>query len=41
VGLVSGGYGVAELEGAGAFRVYNDPEDMLQHLEQLGIPGLD
>jgi len=35
----SGGYGGNELERAGAFRVYNDPDDMLQHLEQLGLPG--
>lgn len=39
VSLRSGGYGGDELERAGAFRVYNDPRDMLQHLEQLGLPG--
>jgi HAD superfamily hydrolase (TIGR01509 family) len=39
VSLLSGGYGGDELERAGAFRVYSDPQDMLQHLEQLGLPG--
>lgn len=39
VGLLSGGYGQEELESAGAFRVYNDPADLLMHLEQLGLPG--
>jgi HAD superfamily hydrolase (TIGR01549 family) len=41
VGLLSGGYSQEELERAGAFRVYEDPRDMLIHLEQLGIPGPD
>lgn len=39
VGLLSGGYGQDELEQAGAFRVYDDPADLLMHLEQLGVPG--
>lgn len=39
VGLLSGGSGQAELEGAGAFRVYSDPADLLLHIEQLGLPG--
>jgi HAD superfamily hydrolase (TIGR01509 family) len=39
VGLLSGGYGPRELEGAGAFRVYQDPADLLAHIEDLGIPG--
>ncbi len=39
VGVLSGGYGEEELERAGAFRVYADAADMLQHLEQLGLPG--
>ncbi len=39
VGLLSGGSSQAELEGAGAFRVYDDPADLLQHIEQLGLPG--
>jgi HAD superfamily hydrolase (TIGR01549 family) len=41
VGLLSGGYGPDELERAGAFRVYCDPADMLLHLEQLGLTGVD
>ena len=39
VGMLSGGYSQEELERAGAFRVYQDPGDLLAHLEQLGIPG--
>lgn len=39
VGVLSGGYGEEELHRAGAFRIYSDPEDMLLHLEQLGLPG--
>jgi phosphoglycolate phosphatase-like HAD superfamily hydrolase len=39
VGLLSGGSGLEELNGAGAFRVYSDPADLLAHLEQLGVPG--
>jgi HAD superfamily hydrolase (TIGR01549 family) len=37
VGLLSGGYSQAELEQAGAFRVYADPADMLEHIEDIGI----
>ena len=37
VGFLCGGYGQAELEGAGAYRVYKDPADLLQHLGELGI----
>lgn len=37
VGLLSGGYGRDELERAGAFRVYEDPADMLVHLHELGV----
>jgi HAD superfamily hydrolase (TIGR01509 family) len=37
VGLLSGGYSQAELEQAGAFRVYADPADMLEHLEDVGL----
>jgi HAD superfamily hydrolase (TIGR01509 family) len=37
VGLLSGGYGQEELERAGAFRVYADPRDLLDHLDELGI----
>lgn len=39
VGLLSGGYGQEELERAGAFRVYGDPQELLEHIEQLGLPG--
>jgi phosphoglycolate phosphatase-like HAD superfamily hydrolase len=37
VGLLTGGLGRDELEGAGAYRVYEDPEDLLLHLDELGI----
>ena len=40
VGILAGGYGEEELHKAGAFRIYSDPEDMLLHLEQLGLPGI-
>jgi HAD superfamily hydrolase (TIGR01509 family) len=39
VGLLSGGYGEDELERAGAYRVYEDPADLLLHLDELGIRG--
>ena len=37
VGLLCGGYGREELERSGAFRIYADPEEMLLHIEDLGI----
>jgi HAD superfamily hydrolase (TIGR01509 family) len=37
VGLLSGGYGQDELERAGAYRVYQDPRDLLSHLDELGV----
>jgi phosphoglycolate phosphatase-like HAD superfamily hydrolase len=37
VGLLSGGYGEDELQRAGAYRVYQDPEDLLAHLDELGV----
>ncbi len=37
VGLLSGGYGQEELERTGAYRVYEDPADLLRHLDELGI----
>ena len=37
VGLLSGGYGREELERAGAFRVYEDPADLLAHLDEVGV----
>ena len=36
IGLLSGGYGLEELERAGAYRVYEDPADMLRHLDEIG-----
>ena len=41
VGLLSGGYGQDELERAGAYRVYEDPADMLRHLDELGLRAVD
>lgn len=35
IGLLSGGYGREELERAGALRVYDDPKDMLDHLDEI------
>jgi HAD superfamily hydrolase (TIGR01509 family) len=35
VGLLSGGYGQEELERAGAFRVYEDPADVLRHIDEI------
>ncbi len=37
VGLLTGGYGEEELEKAGAYRVYEDPADLLIHLDELGV----
>jgi HAD superfamily hydrolase (TIGR01509 family) len=37
IGVLSGGYGREELDGAGAYRVYEDPADLLAHLDELGI----
>jgi HAD superfamily hydrolase (TIGR01549 family) len=37
VGLLSGGYGQDELERAGAYRVYQDPLDLMEHLDELGV----
>jgi phosphoglycolate phosphatase-like HAD superfamily hydrolase len=36
VGLLSGGYGQEELERGGAARVYEDPADLLKHLDEVG-----
>jgi HAD superfamily hydrolase (TIGR01549 family) len=36
IGLLSGGYGQEELERAGAYRVYEDPADLLHHLDEVG-----
>jgi phosphoglycolate phosphatase-like HAD superfamily hydrolase len=37
IGLLSGGYGEEELERAGAYRVYQDPADLLKHLDEVGV----
>ena len=39
VGVLSGGYGADELERAGAYRVYDDPAMLMQHLDELGVRG--
>jgi len=41
IGVLSGGYGREELERAGAYRVYEDPADLLAHLDEVGVrePG--
>ena len=36
VGLLSGGYGADELRQSGAFRVYEDPADLLRHVDEVG-----
>jgi phosphoglycolate phosphatase-like HAD superfamily hydrolase len=36
VGLLSGGYSQDELERAGAYRVYEDPADLLKHIDEVG-----
>lgn len=37
VGLLSGGTAADELERAGALRVYQDANDLLAHLEEIGV----
>ncbi len=37
VGLLAGGYGQEELERAGAYRVYQDPANLLAHLDEVGL----
>jgi HAD superfamily hydrolase (TIGR01509 family) len=39
VGMLCGGSGRDELERAGAYRVYEDPRDLLDHLDELGVQG--
>lgn len=41
IGLLSGGYGQDELERAGAYRVYEDPADLLNHLDEVGVRGAE
>jgi HAD superfamily hydrolase (TIGR01509 family) len=40
VGLMSGGYGEDELARAGAYRIYQDPADLLTHLDEVGIRNI-
>jgi HAD superfamily hydrolase (TIGR01509 family) len=37
VGLLSGGYGKEELERAGAYRVYEEPAELMRHLDEIGV----
>jgi HAD superfamily hydrolase (TIGR01509 family) len=37
IGLLSGGYGREELSYSGAYRVYDDPQDLLDHLDEVGV----
>lgn len=37
IGLLSGGYGREELIYSGAFRVYEDPAELLAHLDEVGV----
>ncbi|HVL25085.1 MAG TPA: HAD hydrolase-like protein, partial [Thermomicrobiales bacterium] len=37
IGVRSGGYGGDELREAGAYRVYDDPLDLLNHLDEVGV----
>ncbi|MBA3913587.1 MAG: HAD family hydrolase [Acidobacteriales bacterium] len=37
IGLLCGGYSEGELTDAGAYRVYNDPADLLAHLHDVGL----
>jgi HAD superfamily hydrolase (TIGR01509 family) len=35
VGLLSGGYGLEELQNSGALRVYEDPADLYRHIDEV------
>jgi hypothetical protein len=35
-GFSAAGYGLDELQDAGAFRVYEDPADLLLHIDEVG-----
>ncbi|MCF5710293.1 HAD-IA family hydrolase [Pseudomonas syringae] len=35
IGLLSGGYDIGELERAGALRVYEDAQDLLEHMDEI------
>jgi HAD superfamily hydrolase (TIGR01509 family) len=36
IGVLSGGYGLEELERAGAYRVFADPAELLLHIDEVG-----
>jgi HAD superfamily hydrolase (TIGR01509 family) len=36
IGFLSGGYGTDELQRSGAYRVFDDPADMLNHIDEIG-----
>lgn len=38
-GLLSGGYGTGELRQSGALWVYDDPADLLNHIDEVGSRG--
>jgi HAD superfamily hydrolase (TIGR01509 family) len=35
IGLLSGGHGLDELQNSGAIRVYEDPADLLRHIDEV------
>ncbi len=37
LGLLSGGLSLEEMIGAGAYRIFANPEDLLAHIEELGL----
>ncbi|MDQ0475352.1 HAD family hydrolase [Labrys wisconsinensis] len=37
IGLLTGGYGEDELERSGAFRVFDSPADLLNHIDEVGV----
>jgi HAD superfamily hydrolase (TIGR01549 family) len=41
VGLLSGGYGREELEKSGAYQVFDDPAELLRHLDEVGVRRAD
>lgn len=41
IGVLSGGYGREELQQVGAYRVYQDPADLLVHLDEVGIRTME
>ena len=41
VGLLSGVYGEDELARAGAYRVYQDPADLMKHLDEIGVRAVE